>query len=525
MYRALLVDDERIVKLAIKSMIQWEALGLELAGTASNGNSALQMIERTKPDIIITDIKMPGMDGVELIRKLKEMEFDGEILVLSNYNDFELVREAMRYGAYDYVLKVTVKPEDFSTLLKDMLVKLEKKKGTGKNSNYKETGKSHIRDDLFRQVFNPEKDEFSDEVRELSALYTINPEDTLVAFAFKATPEEQVQTPLKLEEALQSIAEEFLAKSAWHSILGMDRNTVLLILSYRQADISLAPQCMAERLAELTQTYFNIRSGLVYSEPVTDYKQLFIHMRKCIRISDLFFYEAFSGKVLPMTVGMRDDEQFLDAAGTEAVENICRDLMKFEPDRVLEDFYTVMQLASGHALNPHHLKKRIKRIIREVDRKMIRSGCCSEEIFDIYTDDEELIYMAGTQARLSSKLEILVLKAQSRISAAGVNYRKEVREAVEYIERHVTERITLSGIARHVSLNDTYLCRIFKEDTGKSIISYINELKMKKAYGLLKKGDKMIKEAAAAVGIDDQFYFNRLFKKVYGITPREIKNR
>ena len=226
-----------------------------------------------------------------------------------------------------------------------------------------------------------------------------------------------------------------------------------------------------------------------------------------------------------MSVEMKDDEHFLDTAAAEAVDNICRDLLKFETDRVLEDFEAVIKLASGHALNPCHLKKWVRRIVREADRKMIRNGCCSEEVFDVYTEEEELTYMAGTQAKLSNKLESLVAKAQSRISAAGVNYRKEVREAVEYIERHVTERITLSGIARHVSLNNTYLCRVFKEDTGKSIVSYINEMKMKKAYGLLKKGDKMIKEAAAAVGIDDQFYFNRLFKKVYGITPREIKKR
>ena len=295
MYRALLVDDERIVKLAIKSMIQWEALGLELAGTASNGTSALQMIEKSKPDIIITDIKMPGMDGVELIRKLKELEFDGEILVLSNYNDFELVREAMRYGAYDYVLKVTVKSEDFSKLLKDMLEKLEKKRGAGKNTNSAENTKRLVRDELLRQVFNPEKNDFAAEVRELSELYAINPEDAPVAFAFKADPGELAQMPLKLEDALKSIAEEFLAKSRWYSILGADRNTVLLFISYRQADMPMTPRYMAERLAELTKTYFNIMCGLVYSEPAADYKTLFIHAHKCIRITELFFYEAFSG--------------------------------------------------------------------------------------------------------------------------------------------------------------------------------------------------------------------------------------
>lgn len=525
MYRVLIIDDERIVKLAIKAMIQWNELGLELAGTAGNGITALQMIEKSRPDIVITDIKMPGMDGVELIRKLKEMEYDGEILVLSNYNDFELVREAMRYGAYDYVLKVTVKSEDFTKLLKEMIGKLDKKKGTVRSTYLKEDGRNAVRDDLLRQVFNFEKEDFSSEANELKLIYPTFPGDYLSAFVFREDEGEQSQKHHKLVDALQSIAGEFLAKSRWHSILEMDRHTVLLVLSCSLADISLSSSVMAERLAELMKTYFNITSGLVYSEPVAGYKQLYANARRCIRTSDLFFYDRYGGKVLPMDTEVKEDDQFLDDAAVEAVNRICRDLPGNEPDRALGDFNSVIMLAADHSLNPWRLKKLIKKMIREVDRKMIRNGICSDELFDMYTDDTDLIYLSGAQANLVKKLKSLISEAISRISANRLNYRREVREAVEYIERHVSERITLSGIARYVNLNDTYLCKIFKEDTGKSIINYMNGLKMKKAYGLLNKGDMRIKEAASAVGIDDPFYFNRLFKKHYGITPREIRNR
>jgi len=117
----------------------------------------------------------------------------------------------------------------------------------------------------------------------------------------------------------------------------------------------------------------------------------------------------------------------------------------------------------------------------------------------------------------------IIKKAASSIDVPAKYQRKEIRDAVRFIEKHACERISLSDIASVVNLNETYLCKIFRESTGKSIVSYINEIKMTKAYNLLASGDMLVKEAAAAVGIDDQFYFNRLFKKYFGITPKEIR--
>ena len=104
--KILIVEDEVLVRCGLRSMVNWEKLGLDVIGDASNGKEALEIYEKEKPDIVMTDIKMPVMDGLELIRTLKEKNYPGEILVLSNYEDFDSVRSALLLGAADYLLKI-----------------------------------------------------------------------------------------------------------------------------------------------------------------------------------------------------------------------------------------------------------------------------------------------------------------------------------------------------------------------------------------------------------------------------------
>ena len=525
MYKVLIVDDERIVKLAIKSMIKWGDSGLEMAGTASNGISALEMVQKLKPDIIITDIKMPGMDGVMLIKKLKETGFDGEILVLSNHNDFELVREAMRYGAHDYVLKITAKSEDFSRLFGEMIAKIENRRGSSRNVKRNEENCDTVRENLFKQALVLEKENFSTEVNGLSKLYTMGSMDSIFTFVVCGDIGLTIQDSRQLPEVLRSIIEEFLAKSKWYTIIEIDKNTVFITALYQNADVGFSPEGLATRLIELIETYFNIKTGIVYSDSISDYNRLLELSRKGIRTSELLFYNEFTGRAIPINTVVSDNDSIFGDMYKNISEKVYNDFLKSDVETVLINFMLIVKQASENGISPYRLKKFIKKVLKEVERKLINNGYCSEELFDEYAGDEDAIYAAKTENKLLSCLRDLIGNAKTRISASRINYRKEVREALDFIEMHIRKKITLSDIARHVNLNDSYLCKVFKDDTGKSIVPYINERKMKIAYALLSKGDIMIKEASAAVGIDDQFYFNRLFKKIYGITPKDIKKR
>ena len=145
MYSILIVDDEPIVKIALRSILPWEEHGFSICGTASNGLEALPLIEQHHPDVIITDLKMPGMDGLELIRTLKEKNCPGEILVLSNYEDFDSVRSALLLGAADYLLKIKIQPDTLLACLNKTVEKLKDKVAQTLGNRKKGSGRGYIK--------------------------------------------------------------------------------------------------------------------------------------------------------------------------------------------------------------------------------------------------------------------------------------------------------------------------------------------------------------------------------------------
>ncbi len=127
MYNVLIVDDERIIRIGLRSLINWEEVGFKIIDAVSDGKQALAVIEREKVDLILTDIKMPYMDGITLVQNLYERGFLGEIIMLTSYGEFEFARQCLRYGVGDYLLKGTLVPDELMQAVLKVQRKLDEK--------------------------------------------------------------------------------------------------------------------------------------------------------------------------------------------------------------------------------------------------------------------------------------------------------------------------------------------------------------------------------------------------------------
>lgn len=525
MYSVLIVDDEKIVKLAIKSMIKWADSEFELAGTASDGYIALKMCEKNKPDIIITDLKMPHMDGIELIKKLNEMNFDGEILVLSNYNDFELVREAMKYGAHDYILKVTVKSDDFMRILEEIKEKLKKKRG---HENIAKTqGKSleFERYECFKKLLLNNEEEIETKSHEISKMFEIEQDMCIQTFIVTCSDEDAIsKTGQKIDEIFKNIVGNVISNCNWQSVVDFENRAVFIAINLNKKTGIMSSKEIAERMTELARMYFNLKIGVVYSNTAETSGATINEMGKCKKSFELLFYDDYSEMCISNDHIPNDDEKYVKEVVLQAAEEIYSGVVRGQIDVIMKSFEALTKAGAQSFLNPFRLKKLIKKVLRDVEKRLINNGFCDDEVFDGYYNDQDVIATVASETGLLVALKKIVESALLKTSNKKI-YRKEVWVALKYIEQNISHKISVPEIAKRVSLTDTYLCKVFKADVGKSIIDYINELKMNKAYKLIESNNFLIKEAAAAVGIEDQFYFNRLFKKYFGMTPKEIKHK
>lgn len=521
MYSVLIVDDEMIVRHAVKAMIRWDEGEYTLAGTASNGKKALEMVAQHNPDIIITDIKMPEMDGVELIKSLTSNGYQGEILVLSNYQDFSLVREAMKRGIHDYVLKLTVKSEDFAVLLKEMSMKLDRKGKQGLQAveTLRRREDGHLTDWL-RQVTmdNAALGESPDSFE----LPMLNPDERLLAFIVDLHEMHGDDPEQPLQKIVKPIIEEIFSHSLWHHAVQIGSRRCVICVLYNEREGEKRSEQLAERMSSLVSMYFNRRVGIVYTRSASSYNQLAEELRLGVKTTMLSFYPAYRAENISNQMQPLDNEQQIYLAAEGSVKVNLDKLWSNGKDRGLARLYEWLEQTAKSLLSPRIVKKMLIKSVWEME-KTLSLIHANEEDSAADIGWEDAIYSSNTQEECIDMIWQRVELLLKMLDPNEMSRRTEVRQALRYIDQQYRHKITIADIAAHVSLSEAHLCKIFKSDVKKSIISYLNELRLKKAHEMLTSGQVLVKEAASAVGIDDPFYFNRLFKRYYGVSPKDIK--
>ncbi len=522
MYKVLIVDDEMIVRHAVKTLIRWEGSRFEYAGAASSGAPALELARDTGADIVITDIKMPEMDGLELIKRLMAQGFDGEVLVLSNYNDFELVREALKRGAHDYMLKLTLQTESFMKTLEEMADKLDGRRGRNREAAPHSPATSGIGDrnrltDLLREM-----DAAAQGASAWSGERFMEPGQRAYAFTVVLWNDERnVRRAGAFQEALDRIADGLFTGSGWTRAIRTDSLRFLLVVVYAAEAAEPNPQELAKRLVSLASMYYSVRISVVYASAAPDEETLSNEMGRSRLAEGLLFYSLPTlGCLSNREVSTEEDERFREAEA--ALRDSLRKPVAGALDLWAESALDLVEAAAERRIHPRSLKRAISGGIWSLS---------SAETIGIGREWDEKPWLekveeAESDSQLKETIRELAEEAASDASGtlpSGAMAREEVRQAVRYLEEHYPQRVAIADIAARVGLSEPYLCQVFKADTGLSILTYLNEIRMAKAYELLSSGKYLVKQAALEVGIPDPFYFNRLFRKRYGIAPKNVK--
>ena len=518
MFKVIIVDDEKIVRIAMQNIIDWESHGFKIVALAKDGEEALEIFKSVGADLIITDLKMKGINGIELIEKLKSNNFLGKTIVLSNHGEYELVREAMKKGADDYLIKVTLKANELEEIIdkfreslnesiieKDKNNKLEiefnKTKRIAEVSMIKEYLKGEISYEEFCEEFLYSK-ELENNLKGLvgGCIYIDN---------YKGIYKEKIKDKGKLIITIENIIKEEI-KGVYFIPINSHKYIFLCNIDFKFL------KSKAINIQNLIELYLNIKCSLVLLSNIEGLHSLkekfkivgeilsfrFYGQERCIKIAEEFEGFGDSSKLKKEVSDLiLENIEFGDVyANRDLVEEFARRSSKLQvkPSVLIKDISFMCELIENHEYVFENLD-----IIRELKIKLLKSDSI-----------EELV---------ENSSNLIVYLNKRFIKNKEISYKKQVHEVMNFVEKNIDKRITLVMVSRAVNLNESYLSRIFKNETGKNLMYFINEVKMKRAKELLKRSDILVKEVASSVGITDQFYFNRVFKKFYGVSPSKYK--
>ena len=402
MLKILIVDDEQVVRVYLQSIVNWEQYDCQVVTTCENGMEALEVMAQQPIDLILTDLEMPKMNGLQLIEEIRSRGYQTKVIVLSNHSDYDLSREVMKLGALDYYVKTNVKEADIISMIE------------------------------------------------------------LVS--------EQVKKQLLQKHALE---EEKRLKIDNFKIGRKTFLTTVLTGDVYYNELELSQYVKMYHLFEPRLSLYQLR----FQQP--------IELRQFL---------------------------YVDAIIAAEFQKYDHDVVHLTQEKILVALYE-RTIVEEQVLMDHWL-----RIVKNIKNYLRAELQASKRLL---IDSTEKLISCTKLFQNDVPSDVSSVIAAEQLS----HYRPEIQSILNYIHEHYDERITLQDLSAFACLNEAYLSRLFKMETKKTINSYINELRIYKAKELLKSPNIMVKEVAQLVGIKDQLYFNRVFKKFCGENPTDYQDR
>lgn len=527
--KLIVADDEKWVRAAIINSIPFEELGMSLACEAADGLEALELCLQHKPDILLTDIRMPGLTGIELAEELKGPCPDTRVVIISGYSDFEYAKTAIKYGVSDYLLKPVDEAE-----LKQVLLKV--KEDVLKEKEHREE-ESTLRD-RYRQALPIVCESFLGQLVLPNSLLTDHIHKTLVKYGIDFhqpgytlavfspdSPSARVGTSgsKAFKELAGRIMKRYLGAVTFSRSPDSDELVSIINHPHPQQPDSLSRAI--DLCTRLFEKHFHgaLSVGVSTSAPrITELPELYRHASEAL---DMRFWEndtrVFYFREVRMCgfPGIGIPEEVLDTivlgirlsdclAACEFIDGTCRDLRacgRIKPTQVREFFWAFLQ----------SVVSRLGTQMSFIEYVVMLTG----------SHPYERVKSIHSLEHLSVYVKQLVQHAcdHYRQKNCGNDTENVIEAAKRIIEKNYAMDISLEQISKCVHLNPTYFSELFKKETGLSFIDYKILQRMENAKRLLLGTDLNVQEISLRVGYSDPKYFSRLFKKITGTTTQEFK--
>lgn len=526
MLKVIIADDEQRICRLVQVLADWESLGMEVVGTAENGFEALNLIKETHPDILITDIRMPGCDGLELIRQAKLTCAHLEVVIISGYAHFEYAQNAIRYGVGNYLLKPIRREELMETLSKmkeRILKRLDAEETTQAIRQDNQKKLSRLKGSLLKDLLNNEKIQLSREKLK-EAYYFDGKGECYQTFVLKidcdvrkvdreAAEILREKAEMTLRNGLEKCCEEMLLYFKGYSGYGL--------LNYTSGKTGAIRKKLRDCLNQMEakkRIYGMVEFSMAIGNEVGNPQELEVSLKNA--------KEAVK-------------ERLLEGTGRllEGVPKGSGRLKQRELDRYAKRIEHAIE-----ALDAEEAADASQELEQDV---MQIPGICGRELLEVVTiagnlfsarvgiDGVEEIQrgfvaecceQCSKREQLFQELEKLQTELISQVQETRANEAaRPIRMAKQYVLQHFAEPITLEEVCEAVGFSVSYFSALFKKETGEGFAKFLTRIRIDETKNLLRETNLSVGEIGEKVGYSDRKHFTSTFRKIVGLNPAEYR--
>lgn len=531
MYKIILVDDEEEVRKGIINKIQWNKHGFEIIGEAENGKEALEIAEKNVPDLVITDIKMPFMDGMKLAEILSERFATIKIVILTGFDEFEYAKTAIKLNVIEYILK-PISSEDIIRLLINVKEKLDKEFQEKKDMKFFEElyhkSLPILREKFLSSIIRGNID--IDEIMEKEKNYNISLQGEIFLISVIAIDYKQEDIEIKDKEIIifkvLNLCEETINKYCSGLVFIEEGNIVIFSIS-QEKDKKLMLDKTTKILEEIKQSidkYLKLNITIGIGTSCEDIEGVSISYKNAVAALD---YRIILGNNRIIFIDdiepKRENEIIFDKLKERQLEGCIKTGTKEEIHSTVEEIFKVIE-ASRASIEDYQIY-----LIQIVTTIIKISKDSDVDIQDIFGDNFNFfieLYKFSTLTEVKKWIEKISIKISEHIIKGREDSSKLlVDKAKDYIEeRYQDEEININTICSYLHISQAYFSYIFKKDTKTTFVSYLTQIRMEKAKELLRNTNLKTFVIAEKVGFSEPNYFSYCFKKNLGQSPSEYRN-
>lgn len=529
MLNAILADDEPIIIKGLKKLIPWEELGITIVGEAMTGRGLMEQIELKQPDLVITDISMPDGSGIDVIKEVQRRQLHTKIIFVSAYQEFSYAKDALAFGAVDYL----VKPIEKSLLLEAVgkaIMQLkeanEDQSSKGKLAVYEQKDKKTQLEELFDRLTQGDI-RWEEAQRKLQALNT-----QFTASCFSVLYVELAYVQLQdgrwgehekrlLGFAVSNLVDEMIQQYGSGLVIRKGENLCVIVNHMRIEDDL---QHLASEMQDKISYYLKIIVTICIGRPARSLQELRQSYMSAVEMMNYSYFEK-EGTILSWSQNeRRGGSDHLLADAKQAVMKAVIAKEKQQVQELLGSFF-------DHAASNANGRKEsvvliVYAMLTDLMEEMSAVGVDLQVSPELRKDWQQQMHQFYRFSDLTEFISDRILEILEQVSTAGGSREAQQMKMIkDYIEERYSENITLESMASQVFMNPYYFSSFFKKHTHENFKQYVTNIRMKNAVRLLLQTDLLVYEIAEQVGYHNPRQFSDMFKKSYGKLPQEYKSQ